>query len=98
MSDTFKLFATSETPREASMKRHPAGKKLKQREKSVLEGLKYNGLTALKSDLDLAIFEEEQWFAEYDKVRAEMAQKAIEREAKQAQRKAEHLALVGEWK
>jgi len=94
VSDTFTLFAKSETPREASMKRHPAGKKLKQREKSVLEGLRNNG----KVDLDVLIFEEEQWFAEYDKVRAELEANRVAREANQAKRKAEHLALVGEWK
>ena len=98
MSDTFNLFAKSETPREASMKRHPAGKKLKQREKSVLEGLKFNGVTALRDELDMAIFEEEQWYAEYDQVRAELEANRVAREANQAKRKAEHLALVGEWK
>lgn len=84
-------LSDTDSGRAASMKRHPAGKK---REKTILQALKVAPL----GDLDVAIFELEQWFDEYDQVRAELETKRKERENLKEERRKEHLSLVADWK
>jgi len=84
-------LSDTDSGRAASMKRHPAGKK---RELTVLQGLQ----RPVIRDLDVAIFELEQWFDEYDEVRADLESKRKIREAESAKRRAEHLSLVADWK
>lgn len=84
-------LSDTDNGRAASMKRHPAGKK---RELSVLQGLQ----RPVIRDLDVAIFELEQWFDEYDQVRAELEANRKARENLKEQRRKEHLSLVADWK